>query len=123
MYVQAAMFDWLKAQGPTFNAILITALAAIGGVLAFSFIGWLGVALLGLAVLLIGVQIDLHEDSVAGDATMGLASFTRQVAERAKRDPRHRKTEAAGRAKVVAVLKYIGLALAIFGFAMLLLGG
>ena len=43
------MFNWLKAQGPTFNAILITALAAIAGVVAFSFIGWLGVVMLGLA--------------------------------------------------------------------------
>ena len=80
------MFNWLKAQGPTFNAILITALAAIAGAAAFSVVGWLGVAMLGLAVLFLAVRIDLNEDAVAA-------------------------------------LKGVGIALTVFGFAILFIGG
>ena len=117
------MFKWLSAQGPTFNAILITALAVIAGVFAFSFVGWLGVALLGLVGLFLAVRIDLNKDSVDGDMTMGGAGYTKQVEEMAKRDPRERQTESASRAKAVAVLKGVGIALFVFGSAMLVLGG
>ena len=109
------MFDWLKAQGPTFNVILITALTAIAGVVAFSVVGWLGVAMLGFAVVFLANRIDLNEDAVAG--------YARQVQEMTRRDPRERQAESAGRAKAGAVLKSVGIALFVLGFAILFLGG
>jgi len=116
------MFNWLKAQGPTFNAILITLLAAIAGTVAVSVVGWLGVLILGLAVLFLAVRIDLNEDAVAGDVTIGGTGYARQVQEMAKRDPREREAASASRAKVLAALKGVGIALFVLGSVMLFLG-
>ena len=101
------MWKWIVAQGPTFQALLITAVAAVAAALAFSVLGWIGVGLLGLAGLLVAVRVDLTEDSVAGDMTRGAHVFEKQVQELARQDPRKRAAAAATRRRA-AVLRSCG---------------
>ncbi len=115
------MWKWLVAQGPTFNAALITALTMIPTLLAFSVLGWLGVGLLGVIGLLIAVKFDLHEDAVAGDMTRMTKVYREQLAERARRNPQEVAAEARARAQVLQVVRLIFGALAATGFGAYLL--
>ena len=115
------MWKWLVAQGPTFNAALITALTMIPALLAFSMLGWLGVGLLGVMGLLIAVKVDLYEDGVAGDMTRMNTVYREQLAERARRDPQQVALEARARARVLQVVRLIFGALAAAGFGVYLL--
>ena len=115
------MWKWLVAQGPTFNAALITALTMIPALLAFSILDWLGVGLLGVIGLLIAVKADLNEDAVAGDMTRMNTVYREQLAERARRDPQQVAAEAQARARVLQVVRLIFGALAVTGFGVYLL--
>ncbi|MDJ0949363.1 MAG: hypothetical protein QNJ94_10615 [Alphaproteobacteria bacterium] len=117
------MWKWIVAQGPTFQALLITALAAVAAALAFSVMGWIGVGLLGLAGLIVAVRIDLTEDKVAGDMTLGSTAYVRQVEELARRDPRQRAAEAATRDIALTVLKTVAGILAAIGLGLFIFGG
>ncbi len=115
------MWKWLVAQGPTFNAALITALTLILALLAFSILGWLGVGLLGVLGLLVAVKFDLNEDAVAGDMTRMNKVYREQLAERARRNPQQVAAEAQARAQVLRVVRLIFGALAATGFGVYLL--
>ena len=115
------MWKWLVAQGPTFNAALITVVTMIPALLAFSILDWLGVGLLGVIGLLIAVKVDLHEDAVAGDMTRMSMVYREQLAERARRDPQQVAADAQARARVLQVVRLIFGALAVAGFGVYLL--
>lgn len=112
------MWKWLVAQGPAFNAALITALTMIPTLLAFSILGWLGVGLLGVIGLSVAVKVDLHEDAVAGDMTRMNKVYREQLAERARRSPNQVAAEAQARARVLKVARLIFGALAVTGFGV-----
>ncbi|MDJ0937338.1 MAG: hypothetical protein QNI93_18295 [Kiloniellales bacterium] len=112
------MWKWLVAQGPAFNAALITALTMIPTLLAFSILGWLGVGLLGVLGLLVAVKVDLNEDAVAGDMTRMNKVYREQLAERARRNPNQVAAEALARGRVLKVVRLVFGALTATGFGV-----
>ena len=79
--------------------------------------------LLGLAALLVAVRIDLFEDAVAGDMTLGSSVYKRQVEEMGRRDPRKTAASASNRITAIDVVKTVAAGLIVIGFGMFLFGG
>ena len=102
-------------------ALALVAIYAIG---YGTRLGWLGVGLMGLAVLLISVRVDLEADHPGslhahGASEMNLAA--RKISERFRASPEERLALAAAREKrrrILNVVRGIGLVLTIVGFGL-----
>ncbi len=87
-------------------------------------LGWLGVGLIGLAVLLISVRVDLEADHPVSLHSHGSAEINlvaRQMSERFRASPEERLALAAARAKrrrILNLVRGIGLVLTIVGFGL-----
>jgi hypothetical protein len=87
-------------------------------------LGWFGVGLIGLAVLLISVQVDLDADYPGslyfrGSAETGLVA--RRISERLRASPEERLELAAARAKrrrILGMVRGVGLVLTVMGFGL-----
>lgn len=104
-------------------ALALTAVYAIG---YGTRLGWFGVGLIGLVVLLISFQVDLDADQPGSLEGHGSAEFNlaaRQLSERSRAGPEERLALAAARSKrrrILSLIRRIGLVLAIVGFGLFL---
>lgn len=102
-------------------ALVLVAIYAIG---YGTRLGWFGVGLIGLAVLLLSAQVDLDADSPGSLYFRGSAEtnlVARQLSERFHASPEERLALAAARAKrrrVLGVVRGIGLVLTVVGFGL-----
>jgi uncharacterized protein (DUF58 family) len=89
-------------------------------------LGWLGVGLIGLAVLLISNRVELEADHPVsphahGSAEINLAA--RRMSERFRASPEERLALAAARERrrrILGLIRGVGLVLAIVGFGLFL---
>ena len=87
-------------------------------------LGWLGVGLIGLVVLLIANQLDLEADhpvSLHAHGSAEMKLLARQMSERSRASPEARLARAAAREKrrrVLGVVRGMGLVLTIVGFGL-----
>lgn len=98
--------------------------ALVAAVVSFSYVGWLGVGLLGLIGLLVSLRLDLHgghavPDTDEGTTAVGL--YARQLEEKARSSPDQRladRVRRAEREQLLYVINTICMALIVFGFYM-----
>lgn len=87
-------------------------------------LGWLGVGLIGLAVLLISMWVDLDADhpvSLHPHGSADLNLLARRNSERFRASPEERLARVAAREKrrrILGVVRGIGLVLTIVGFGL-----
>lgn len=87
-------------------------------------LGWLGVGLIGLAVLLISSWVDLDADhpiSLHPHGTSEINLAARQMSERSRASPEERLALNAAREKrrhILGVVRGVGLVLTIVGFGL-----
>ena len=87
-------------------------------------LGWLGVGLIGLAVLLISNWVDLDADhpiSLHPHGTSDIKLAARQMSERSRASPEERLALNAAREKrrrILSIVRGIGLVLTIVGFGL-----
>jgi uncharacterized protein (DUF58 family) len=102
-------------------ALVLIAVYAIG---YGTRLGWFGVGLVGLAVLLISVQVDLDADhpvSLHSHGSAELDLVARQNSERIRASPEERLALFAARVKrrrILNLVRGIGLVLTIVGFGL-----
>ena len=106
-------------------AVLFWSLVGLfAAVVSFSYIGWLGVGLLGLIGLLVSIRLDLHGGHAVPDTGQGTTAvdlYAKQLEEKARSSPDEMladKAQRDQRAKLLYVINTICMCLIIFGFYM-----
>ena len=98
--------------------------ALIAAVVSFSYIGWLGVGLLGLIGLLVSIRLDLHGGHAVPDTGQGSTAvdlYAKQLEEKARSSPDQMladKERRAERSKLLYLINTVCMCLIIFGFYM-----
>jgi uncharacterized membrane protein len=106
-------------------AVLLWVLVALfAAVVSFSYIGWLGVGLLGLIGLLVSIRLDLHGGHAVPDTGQGTTAvelYAKQLEEQARSSPDQilaDKARRAERSKLLYLINTVCMCLIIFGFYM-----
>lgn len=87
-------------------------------------LGWFGVGIIGLAVLLISIRVDLEADhpvSLHGHGSAEINLVARQISERSRASPEERLALVAAREKrrrVLNLVRGVGVVLTIVGFGL-----
>jgi len=98
--------------------------ALIAAVVSFSYIGWLGVALLGLIGLLVSIRLDLHGGHAVpdtGQGTTAVGLYAKQLEEQAQSSPDQKLADnerRAERSKLLYVINTVCMCLILFGLYM-----
>ncbi len=98
--------------------------ALIAAVVSFSYIGWLGVGLLGLIGLLVSIRLDLHGGHAVpdtGQGTTAVGLYAKQLEEQTRSSPDQKladKERRAERSKLLYLINTVCMCLIIFGFYM-----
>ena len=104
--------------------LLWVVIALVAAVVSFTYIGWLGVGLLGLIGLLVSTRLDLHGGHAVPDTGQGTTAvdlYARQLEEQARSSPDQMladKARRAARSKLLYVINTICMCLIVFGFYM-----
>jgi uncharacterized membrane protein len=98
--------------------------ALVTAVFSFTYIGWLGVALLGLIGLLVSVRLDLHGGHAVpdtGQGTTAVGLYAKQIEEKKSSSPDQKlaeKERRAERSKLLYIINTVCMCLIIFGLYM-----
>ena len=98
--------------------------ALVVAVVSFTYIGWLGIGLLGLIGLLVSTRLDLHGGHAVPDTGQGTTAvdlYARQLEEKAQSSPDQMladKARRADRSKLLYIINTICMCLIILGFYM-----
>ena len=98
--------------------------ALIVAVVSFTYIGWLGVGLLGLIGLLVSTRLDLHGGHAVPDTGQGTTAvdlYAKQLEEKTRSSPDQSladKARRAERSKLLYIINTVCMCLIIFGFYM-----
>ena len=98
--------------------------ALFAAVVTFSYIGWLGVGLLGLIGLLVSIRLDLHGGHAVpdtGQGTTAVGLYAKQLEEQEQSSPDQKladKVRRAERSKLLYVINTVCMCLIVFGFYM-----
>ncbi len=93
-------------------------------VVSFTYIGWLGIGLLGLIGLLVTTRLDLHGGHAVPDTGQGTTAvdlYARQLEEKARSSPDQMladKARRAARSKLLYIINTVCMCLIILGFYM-----
>lgn len=104
--------------------LLWVVVAIVVAVVSFTYIGWLGIGLLGLMGLLITTRLDLHGGHAVPDTGQGTTAvdlYARQLEEKAKSSPDQMladKARRADRSKLLYIINTFCMGLIILGFYM-----
>ena len=98
--------------------------ALVVAVVSFTYIGWLGIGLLGLIGLLVTTRLDLHGGHAVPDTGQGTTAvdlYARQLEEKARSSPDQMladKARRAARSKLLYIINTVCMCLIILGFYM-----
>lgn len=98
--------------------------ALVAAVVSFSYIGWLGVGLLGLIGLLVSIRLDLHGGHAVpdtGQGTTAVGLYAKQLEEEDRSSPDRKLADIVRRAErsnLLYVINTICMCLILFGFYM-----
>ena len=107
-----------------FAVLLWVVVAIVVAVVSFTYIGWLGIGLLGLIGLLVTTRLDLHGGHAVPDTGQGTTAvdlYARQLEEKAKSSPDQMladKARRADRSKLLYIINTFCMCLIILGFYM-----
>jgi len=96
----------------------------IVAVVSFTYIGWLGVGLLGLIGLLVSTRLDLHGGHAVPDTGQGTTAvdlYAKQLEEKTRSSPDQMladKARRAARSKLLYMINTACMCLIVFGFYM-----
>lgn len=101
-----------------FSAVAAAAAAsAVCAYIGYRVVGWLGIGIVGLIIILVAVQVDMDSVAPVGDAqNAGLfaATIASQAAE-SRAERAGRRAEAVSRGKVLLFAKVLGVIIAVVG--------
>ena len=104
--------------------LLWVVVAIVAAVVSFTYIGWLGIGLLGVIGLLVTTRLDLHGGHAVPDTGQGTTAvdlYARQLEEKAQSSPDQLladKARRADRSKLLYIINTICMCLIILGFYM-----
>ena len=106
-------------------AVLLWVLVVhIVAVVSFTYIGWLGVGLLGLIGLLVSTRLDLHGGHAVPDTGQGTTAvdlYAKQLEEKTRSSPDQMladKARRTARSKLLYMINTACMCLIVFGFYM-----
>ncbi len=107
-----------------FAVLLWIVVAIVAAVVSFTYIGWLGIGLLGLIGLLVTTRLDLHGGHAVPDTGQGTTAvdlYARQLKEQAQLSPDQMiadKARRAARSKLLYIINTICMCMILLGFYM-----
>ena len=107
-----------------FAVLLWIVVAIVAAVVSFTYIGWLGIGLLGVIGLLVTTRLDLHGGLAVPDTGQGTTAvdlYARQLKEQAQLPPDQKiadEARRAARSKLLYIINTVCMCMILIGFYM-----